>query len=540
VQEQVVSLKNVIRIIRRRPRILVALSLVGCMVGLGYVLLVPAMSSATSLVLLSPSGTTITGQPTQDVNTDVEVVLSEAVLGPAARAAGITQSYAELQHQISAVAVTPDLLQITALAKTPHQAEAVANHVAESFVQYSAGSAVLANDVVLGLEREASDLQHEVNATEAEIKTTTARLQKEGPTSSQGQSDTKLLSDLSGAAQSYQLQLDVVQNEIAQDKLDSGSVGATSQVLEAANIATSPSRLRMPEYIALGILGGLLVGAFLSYATGRRDRRLRSREGIAAATGAYVLQSLPSVRRRKADDWLAMFEEWVPSVSERARLRRLLGALGFSLTDAPFQHALPSASGSEPSQELLSWSIGGSDIDIIVVALAGDRASLGVAPEIAIFVALQGVPVEFVVASEDDSVEAMRLACAARVRKQEGPRERLITRDAPADSDLGRRTIVTLVVIDPLKVDRADWNNSGPNHGTRANETVLAVSAGYALPDELAGVAEVLLGYHYPISGIVVVDPDPADETTGGAPESRARHARGMGIPEESPDRLLD
>ena len=103
------------------------------------------------------------------------------------------------------------------------------------------------------------DLQHEVNATEAEIKTTTARLQKEGPTSSQGQSDTKLLSDLSGAAQSYQLQLDVVQNEIAQDKLDSGSVSATSQVLEAANIATSPSRLRMPEYIALGILGGLLL-----------------------------------------------------------------------------------------------------------------------------------------------------------------------------------------------------------------------------------------------------------------------------------------
>ncbi len=416
-------------------------TLLGCGLGLGYAMFAPPMPSSIALVLLPTSAITASGQPTQNVNTDAEVALSQPVLGPAGKAAGLTLSYQDLQRRVSITALTPDLLQITARAKTAQEAEALANDESESFVKYSTSSSVLA-----------------------------------------------------------------------------ASIGVGAQLLQRATTATRPSPARIPELGALGALGGLAIGGIVAYVVDRRDRRLRRRGDIAAAAGVQVLQSLPSRRREKADDWLSLFEQWQPSLTEQVRMRRLLDAMGLSLKDTAFQPVSPrSRHRPGPARERSFGSLGDFDLDITVFVVAGDRGALGVAPELAVFVAMQGLQVDFVVGIEHESVEAMRQACAGHERKQGGPRANLVTREGPAEMDLGRGLIVTLAVIDPLRSEGADLSRCWPTRGTRSTVAVLAVSAGYALAEQLVVVADAAASYQHPLSGVVVVDPDPADGAIGGA-----------------------
>src|SRR5208283_3080808 len=87
VEEQAISPRSISQFIRRRPGIFLVFTLLGCGLGLGYAVFAPPMPSSIALVLLPTSAITASGQPTQDVNTDAEVALSQPVLGPAGKAA---------------------------------------------------------------------------------------------------------------------------------------------------------------------------------------------------------------------------------------------------------------------------------------------------------------------------------------------------------------------------------------------------------------------------------------------------------------------
>ena len=92
----------------RHTGIILLFTLLGCAIGLGYAVLSPPMQSSFALVLLPASAITANGQPTQNVNTDVEVALSQPVLGPAGKAAGLALSYSALERMVSITAPTPD------------------------------------------------------------------------------------------------------------------------------------------------------------------------------------------------------------------------------------------------------------------------------------------------------------------------------------------------------------------------------------------------------------------------------------------------
>jgi capsular polysaccharide biosynthesis protein len=437
-----VSPRYTFQFVHRHTGIILLFTLLGCAIGLGYAVLSPPMQSSFALVLLPASAITANGQPTQNVNTDVEVALSQPVLGPAGKAAGLALSYSALERMVSITAPTPDLLQITTRAKTAREAEALANDESESFVKYSTSSSVLAT-----------------------------------------------------------------------------SIGVGSQVLQRATTARGPSPLRDPEFGVLGALVGLVCGGVVAYVVDRRDRRLRRRADIAEATGVAVLQSFSSRSREKADDWLSLFEKWQPGYTDQAGMRRLLGALGLSLRETALQTVpLRARHRPAPVRERTFGSLGDFDLDITVFAIAGDRGALGVAPELAVFVATQGLHVEFVVGIEHESVQAMRSACAGRDNGRGQPRANLVTRGGPTETDLGGGLTVTLVVINPLKSETADLRHCWPARGgTRSTVALLAVSSGYASAEQLAVVVDAAGDYQHPLSGVVVVDPDPADTTTGGA-----------------------
>ena len=95
------------------------------------------------------------------------------------------------------------------------------------------------------------------------------------------------------------------------------------------------------------------------------------------------------------------------------------------------------------------------------------------------------------------------------------PRRSGLLRLAAGDDarpDLNHAALTVIVaVVDGMAPQVADT--------TRGATTVLAVSAGGVTADQLARVAVSAADDRRDIAGIIVADPDPADHTTGRAPQ---------------------
>ena len=300
------------------------MTLLGLVVALAYVVLAPPMPSAQSIVLLPPSSTDSSGVPTRDVATEIEIAVSQPVLEPAAQKAGVVLSYSVLERRVSVTALTADVLQITAQGATAHQAEDLANAVARSFIGYSNNSSTQTKQSLASLEQQATQLSNEIADLQQQIDTTSNLLAAEAPGSAAYQHTQQVLVSLQSTQDQYRLQSDVVNSNIVQAKLSSPASSAGTVLLQAATRTVPPSPLRIPVLVGLGALCGLAVGAFVAIVLGRKDRRLRRRDDIAAAAEAPVLQSLSPQYPRTAKDWLRFFNNWQPSVPERAHMRVLL------------------------------------------------------------------------------------------------------------------------------------------------------------------------------------------------------------------------
>ncbi len=83
--EQVLSLRDTLRIVLRCRRIVLVIALVGLLLGIAYSVAVPDLVSAKAEVLLPPAPYSSTGVPTRDVATEVDIVTSPTILNVAAR-----------------------------------------------------------------------------------------------------------------------------------------------------------------------------------------------------------------------------------------------------------------------------------------------------------------------------------------------------------------------------------------------------------------------------------------------------------------------
>jgi hypothetical protein len=160
-----------------------------------------------------------------------------------------------------------------------------------------------------------------------------------------------------------------------------------------------------------------------------------------------------------------------------------------------------------------------------VIALAGDRHGLTVAPELGVFAATLGISVAFVVGTDHESTATLRRACAARNRESSAARQNLFTYERPPDVESEWTALtVTLVVVDPKTADLVDWSLPSPSRVGRSEATILAVSSGFAVAEELAVATKSVARDLPPVTGILVANPDPADKTTGQFPPVAGRH----------------
>jgi capsular polysaccharide biosynthesis protein len=287
-----------------------------------------------------------------------------------------------------------------------------------------------------------------------------------------------------------------------------------AQVLQPATTASGTSQV--PRLIGLSLLGGLIAAVIASFAVlalTHRDRRLRERDEIADAIGVPVLASLNVERPSDTAGWAKLLQSYAPTAVDGWRLRKTLQYLGVTDLGLPDQTRV-------------------APFPLTILSLSFDRRALALGPQLAVFAASRGIPTALVLGPQQDvhATATLRAACATAAQPSNSLR--LIVSDderATRPSDAALVVAVAVAVVDAqaphMRSPRPSSWDDVVGGATGSGAAVLAVSAGVATAEQLAGVAAGAAALGHEIVGILVADPDPADSTTGRLPQV-ARPAR--------------
>ena len=464
--------------------------------GLMYGLLRPANETAVALVLLPPSTASASGNSGNSgnsgaagngIDTDAVIARSTPVLAAAGAKVSPPLGALGVKRLVTVTPLSGQILQIQAQAPASRYAAQLANAVAASYVDYigqldasSAGAAVAA------LQHESNLLTQQIKDLQGQIDTVTARIASEGAGSSDGQRDTNLLGSLRSEQDQVSLQLNSLTNQITNAQLESRSTASTTRILQKAT-AQPASRYGFP--IEAGIIAfalGLLGSAAFVLVRLQRGRRLRFRDEIARTAGAPVIASLDAPSCTNASAWRDLLEGRPRATTEWA-LRHVL-------------HSLPNGSHPRPA--------------VRVISFAGDAAALTTGPRLALHAAAAGIPSvllpEAPPESEDRSLAPLRAAFTGAEPVNRGLPLTLGLNDTGQGPP---ELLVSLVVF--------DGNSTALTPSDAVN--LLSISPNFVTDDELAQLALQAADTGSVLEGVVVVNPDPTDNTTGSMKDDTVR-----------------
>ncbi len=296
-----------------------------------------------------------------------------------------------------------------------------------------------------------------------------------------------------------------------------------AQVLAPARSASGPAPIeRTVIYALVGGLAGALIGVILALAIGRNDRRLRQRDEIANSIGIPVLASVPVAHPSSAAAWTKLFEDYKPTAVHSWQLRTALQQLGMATPGSGRPAYNGNGSSLYDGDRTSLYEGDDGRFSLVVLSLSSDSGALALGPQLAAFAASQKIPTSLVVGPQQDAAvtATLRTACAAP------PSETSIRRGllrvtaydgGGVDIQPGTALVVVVAVVDSKAPKMPNTMRTGA--------TVIGVSAGATTAEQLARAAVVAAVDGREITGILVADPDPADQTNGRIPHL-ARPAR--------------
>ncbi|WP_165553064.1 hypothetical protein [Kribbella speibonae] len=139
------------RAIRRHRLIVASVAALGLLGGIAYGLIVPAMHTATSLVVLPPPPATeaekSAASGAQSIDTQVFIAESEPVLKSAGQNLDPTLTTEQVRGRVKVTAVTQDVIKIDAKGQTARQSMQLANAVAGIYLVYVTSDQNLPGDL---------------------------------------------------------------------------------------------------------------------------------------------------------------------------------------------------------------------------------------------------------------------------------------------------------------------------------------------------------------------------------------------------------
>jgi len=488
VNEQPLNLHASLREIwRRRLLVILVASLCG-LGGLAYGLLRPANETAVALVLLPPSvasgsgnsgNTGNTGNVGNGIKTDSVIARSTPVLAAAGAKVSPPLGALEVEKLVTVTPVSGQILQIQAQAPASRYATQLANAVAASYVHYVGQLETdTARAAVVALQRESTQLAQQVKNLQYEIGAVTARITSEGAGSSQGQQDTNLVGSLRSQQNQVSLQLNGVTNQITNAQIANGSTASTTRILQMATVQPTSKYVFPIEAAIIAFASGALGSAVFVLVRLQHGHRLRLRDEIARTAGAPVIASIDAPRCTTVSAW-----------------RELLAGRPRATTEWSLRHVLQSLPNSSRPRRAVR-----------VISFAGDSPALTTGPRLALHAAASGISTVLVPEvppeSDDRSLTPLRAALTSAEPVNRGLPLTLGLNDTGQDPP---ELVVSLVVF----------------HGSSAvliptdAVNLLSISASAVTDEELAQLALQATDRGLVLEGVVVVNPDPSDNTSG-------------------------
>ena len=486
--EQPLNLRASFQEIWRRRLLVIVVAAICGLGGLAYGLHRPVNQNAVALVLLPSSVASASGNSGNSGNSgtlgssiETESVIARSTPVLAAAGAKVSPPLGALGVK-KLVTITPlsaQILQIQAQAPTSRYAVQLANAVAASYIDYSGQLAANATgSTVAALQNESTQLAKKIKDLQYEIGAITARIATEAAGSSQALQDTNLVGSLRSEQNQVSLQLNSVTNQITNAHIENGSTASTPRILQMAT-AQPASKYGFP--IEAGIVA-FLVGALASSAFVlvrlQHGHRLRFRDEIARTAGAPVIASLDA-----------------PSCTSVSAWRDLLRGKGRATTEWTLRYVLHSLPNSNHTRRAVR-----------VISFAGDLPALATGPRLAMHAAACGISTvlvpEAAPESEDRSLTNLR---AAFTSAEPVNRELPLTLGLNDTGQNPPELLVSLVVF--------HGNSTVLTPSDAVN--ILSISANVVTDEELAQLSLQAADSGLVLEGIVVVNADASDNTTG-------------------------
>jgi len=484
-------MRSVFATVRRHWKLLVLATTLGAAAGASLLVLVPTQYSSETLVLLPPVKS-VGGQPgVRNPATEIKVASSDVVLRPAGRAVDPPLSTEAIKKTVQIGAPTDDVIQVRASADSAERAEALAQAVAESEVNYLKNAASSQSSAeAQALTKRQTALESSLSTVTAEIAKTRTRLSGESPSSTSGRADATALAQLTAEQANVVLELDQVKGKQAGE-----DTGPDATIIQTATPATRPGTVgRMILTTGVGAALALLLVTLTLGLLGSRDRRLRYRDEIADAIGGPVVGSVRSRSQKTSAGWTSLMASYEPGSVDLWALRQMLRQL------------TPAGGVDDQTREV---EVGEHRLvhpeSLTVITLADDPRALAMGPQIASFAASAGIRTRLVGMPQHDSASSLWAACAPERGKDEVRPGLLV--DTRARPKAPAEFTVVLAVVDRVQPELAQL--------PRTEVTLLAVSAGAATAEDLARAAVVADESGRLLRGVIVADPDDLDRTTG-------------------------
>jgi len=324
-------------------------------------------------------------------------------------------------------------------------------------------------------------------------------------------------------------------------------------LLPATTPTVKPLVTRVYEAGLLGLLAGAVTGLIGTLAIGRKDRRLRTRDAIADSLGVPVVASLSIRGPSDAAGWARLLSEPSADAADAWRLRKVL-------RDLSLDRAASTGSRDRPKPEGRS---------VTVLSVASDKTALALGPRLAAFAAAEGIQTTLVIGAQQGApaaagpgdaglgapaglggagglggassgsggpggakrapalTEAMAISATAAAISKASKDIALLRAGAQSASAQNLRVSLNQSTARPeapggtlaLAVGVVDGQAPRVAETTRADVTLLAVTAGAVTAEQLVRVSASAAADGREISGVLVANPSPTDETTGRVPE---------------------
>jgi capsular polysaccharide biosynthesis protein len=492
-----VSLGYLMGAIKRSGRLVLALGVVGLLIGAAYNVKSPAAQKASTSVLITYGPDE---NPTSAVIDNQAIAQSRSVAELAMRELGVQESIGSFQKAITATIVTDRVLQITVSALTSAEAVSRANAVAGAFLKFRAGQMETAqNLLVTSLEQQVARAEQNVASINSQISQVSAQ-----PSSAAQASELKnLRAQLSQATQQVYIDKQTVQDTQANTGTATAVTG--SVVLDPA-AALAHSRVKyLLIYSGIGLVAGLALGLAIVVIRAIVSDRLRRRDDVSQALGAPVKLSVGAVR----------LSRWRPgrrglAAARSVEVRRIAAHLRGTV---PARAGGPAALAVVPVDDpqvtalsLVSLALSRARDGLgVVLADLGDGAPVaslvdskasGVRP-----VTVQGAQLILAVPDRDDIAPAGPFG-----RAQEQARRSAFT-EAVTNACTSADLLLTLVTLDP--------SLGAELLPTWAASAVVVVTAGQSSWARINAVGEMIRLAGASVTSAVLVGADKSDASLG-------------------------